>query len=54
MYVTDCLYTLCGWSGNRPARRYRDILWPEPEDDRPGLEIAAERLAGYGIEVVDG
>lgn len=52
IYVTDCLYMICAWSGNKLSKRYCEIVNPVPEDDRPGEVIAAERLERYGIKVV--
>ena len=52
IYVTDRLFTLCGWSGNAPRLRYYDALYPAPEDRRTSEEIAQERLSMYGIKVV--
>lgn len=51
-YVTDRLYTLCASWGNKPPKRYYDIINPEPEDPRSGEEIARERLESFGIKVV--
>lgn len=53
VYQTDCLYLICGSLGNKPSRRYCDILHPEPKDERSGMEIAEERLERFGIKVVD-
>ncbi len=52
VYVTDCLYALCGFTGNKMSRRYCDLINPAPIDNRPGDVIARERLESYGIEVV--
>ena len=51
--MTDCLYALCAAWNVKPRKRYFDILHPEPDDPRTGEEIAAERLARFGITVVD-
>ena len=51
--MTDCAYSLCAALGNKPRRRYYDILHPTPEDTRTGEEIALDRLARFGIKVVD-
>jgi len=51
--VTDRLYSLCAWTGNKPDLRYYDILHPVPEDPRSGMEIATDRLEHMGIKVVD-
>ena len=53
VYLTDTLYSLCAFTGNKPARRYYDLLHPVPEDTRSGMEIAVERLEALGIKVVD-
>ena len=52
VYVTDCLYALCGFTGNKMNRRYFDLINPTPIENRPGDVIARERLESYGIEVV--
>ena len=53
MYVTDALYGICAFTGNRLSRRYYDILHPTPEDPRTGMEIAVDFLEAHGIPVVD-
>lgn len=53
VYLTDCLYALAASFNNKPRLRYYDILKPKPVDDRPGMEIAVERLERLGIKVVD-
>lgn len=53
-YMADCLMAICnGLPGGHVERRYYDILHPAAEDNRSGMEIAEERLARYGIKVVD-
>lgn len=54
-YVSDCLYTICAWSGNKLRKRYFDLVNPdaEPVDNRSGEEIAKERLERFGIKVVN-
>lgn len=52
VYVTDCLYSLCAAWGNKPSRRYYDLLHPTPEDTRTGEEIASERLERFGITIL--
>lgn len=52
VYVTDCLYALTRWTGNKLNKRYYDMLHPEPVDTRSGDEIARDRLKAFGIEVV--
>ena len=52
VYVTDCFYVICASLGNKIGRRYYDML--HPEDDRTdGNALARERLAHFGIKVVD-
>lgn len=53
VYETDCLYSIGSALGVKFRRRYYDLLHPEPEDDRTGMEIAQERLARLGIKVVE-
>lgn len=53
VYMTDCLYGLCAGWGNKPQKRYYDILHPAPVDNRTGEEIAVEHLEKLGIKVVD-
>lgn len=53
VYITDCLYALCAWSGNPIQHRYYDILHPRPIDNRTGGEIAKDMLERFGLEVVD-
>ena len=53
IYETDCLYYIANYLGIGLTRRYYDQIHPEPVDTRTGLEIATDRLAQFGIEVVD-
>ncbi len=53
VYVTDCLYALCAWTGNRPRRRFADWLDAGAADGRTGEEIAIQRLKGMGLTVRD-
>lgn len=53
VYITDCLYGISAGLGNKPVRRYFDILHPAPVDNRTGEEIAIEHLEKLGIKVVD-
>lgn len=53
VYETDCLYGIARALGVKFRRRFYDILHPEPEDDRTGMEIAQERLDRLGIKVVE-
>ena len=39
--------------GNIPGARFRDIIKPEPKEERNGAEIVADRLDRFGIKVVD-
>lgn len=52
-YQADCLYLIASYLGCEPAHRFYDILHPEPVDTRTGMEIAKDRLAHMGIEVVE-
>lgn len=51
--MSDMLYMLCSWTHNRPERRFYDILYPKPKDERYDDETLDERLARFGIKVVD-
>ena len=52
-YQCDMLYMLASYLGCKPRYRFDEILHPQPVDTRTGMEIAKDRLAGFGIEVVD-
>ena len=53
IYETDALCGIGRALGLSFEKRYYDILHPQPEDNRSGGEIAAERLERFGIKVVD-
>lgn len=38
--------------GNKPEKRYCDILRPQKEDTRSGEEIAAEIIKRHGLKAV--
>lgn len=52
-YVTDSFMLISSALGGKMNKRYYDMIHPEPVDERSGMEIAKERLASFGIEVVD-
>lgn len=52
VYETDILLCIGKRLGLKSDKRYYDILHPQPEDNRPGDEIAVERLERFGIKVV--
>lgn len=52
-YETDCLYFIANYLGVKINRQYSDIIHPKPVDTRTGMEIAIDKLAQFGIEVVD-
>lgn len=52
-YHTDLLYMISSALGNIPGARFRDIIKPEPKEERNGAEIVADRLDRFGIKVVD-
>lgn len=51
-YQSDCLYIIASYLGCKPSKRFYDILHPQPVDTRTGMEIAKDRLAKFGIEVI--
>lgn len=53
VYQTNCLYLLCCALNNNPGVRYKDIIYPIAEDERPCDDIVSERLERFGIEVID-
>ena len=52
VYITDSFYYLTNWIGIQGRKRYADILYPPPVDDRDPMEIAKENAERLGIKVV--
>lgn len=52
-YTADCLYYINQVLGVKMRKRYTEILYPAPEDDRPPQEIVDELNARFGLKVVD-
>ena len=53
IYETDCLCAIGRVLGAEIDRRFYDILHPAAEETKSADEIIDERLARFGIKVVD-
>lgn len=51
-YTADTLCVVARMCGASGGKRYTEILYPAPVDDRPPEEIALERAANMGLKVV--
>lgn len=51
-YTADSLYFITNYCGVRGWKRYSDIVYPKPEDNRSPQEIARERAEKMGLKVV--
>jgi len=51
IYTATCLYGIASALGVK-YEPYKPDLPPQPVDNRTGEEIAADRLASFGIQVV--
>lgn len=53
VYMTDCMYIVCAGLGNKPDKRYCDLIHPPKEQQEPDGGDVYERLNRFGIKVVD-
>lgn len=52
IYTSDSFYSILGALGNRGGKRFADIAWPKPQDERDPKQIALERAERMGLKVV--
>ena len=52
VYITDSFYSITHSLGAQGGKRYADILYPQPVDDRDPMTIAKENCVKMGIKVV--
>jgi len=52
-YVTDCLYYLNLSNGTQFKKRYRELLYPEKDDNKTPQQVFDEIKTRFGLKVVN-